>query len=199
MNSRKLEKYDKWVAQWGLKCTYSGQYSLWQYTSDGKVNGIEGRVEDMNYSYKDFAAKSISETKKEVKTGVKSKTKTVKTYQVTKQHNSYATASDAKSEKNKNTTVPKGKYYVFNESQGMINVTNKKGIPGSWINPSETTAKTTKPKFHIVKNGENLTKIAKKNIKHQLQLFWSYIQVSKKRPYLSKTNNPHKVTGMEFQ
>lgn len=164
LNNSKLDKYDKWVAQWGPKCTYGGEYSLWQYTSDGEVNGIDGRV-DLNYSYKDFAAKSVSETKKEtkkeVKKEVKSKTATVKTYQVTKQHNGYATANDAKYKKNKKTTVPKGKYYVFNESQGMINVTTKKGVPGSWINPSETSAKATNPEYYVVKNNDNLTKIAK--------------------------------------
>lgn len=36
-----------WVAQYGSKCTYKGRYTIWQYTSTGKVNGIAGNV-DMN-------------------------------------------------------------------------------------------------------------------------------------------------------
>lgn len=36
-----------WVAQYGNKCTYKGRYTIWQYTSTGKVNGIAGNV-DMN-------------------------------------------------------------------------------------------------------------------------------------------------------
>lgn len=36
-----------WVAQYGDKCTYKGRYTIWQYTSSGKVDGISGRV-DMN-------------------------------------------------------------------------------------------------------------------------------------------------------
>lgn len=48
----------------------------------------------------------------------------------------YSTAADAKAGKNKKTTVKKGTYYVFNKSQGMINVSSKKGVPGSWINPN---------------------------------------------------------------
>lgn len=36
-----------WVAQYGNKCTYKGRYTIWQYTSSGKVDGISGRV-DMN-------------------------------------------------------------------------------------------------------------------------------------------------------
>ena len=41
------KRYTYWVAQYSDKCTYNGNYAIWQYTSDGKVNGIGGRV-DMN-------------------------------------------------------------------------------------------------------------------------------------------------------
>ena len=40
----------KWVAQYNSTCTYSGSYTMWQYTSSGSVNGISGNV-DMNYWY----------------------------------------------------------------------------------------------------------------------------------------------------
>lgn len=46
------ERYAIWIAQYNSKCTYSGKYYMWQYTSDGNVNGINGRV-DMNECYKD--------------------------------------------------------------------------------------------------------------------------------------------------
>lgn len=36
-----------WVAQYAGKCTYKGRYTIWQYTSDGSVDGIDGRV-DLN-------------------------------------------------------------------------------------------------------------------------------------------------------
>ena len=39
-----------WVAQWGPELTYEGTYEGWQYTSDGSVPGIKGRV-DMNIFY----------------------------------------------------------------------------------------------------------------------------------------------------
>lgn len=130
----------------------ANQFDLWN-KSGGKVLAglVKRRVKEKELFLKDLP--------KETKTA--SKNTNVKTYQVTKQHNGYSTAADAKSKKNKKTTVPKGKYYVFNESKGMINLTTKKGVPGSWINPSETSAKATKPDYHIVKNNENLTKIAK--------------------------------------
>lgn len=34
-----------WVAQYGSKCTYKGRYTIWQYTSTGKVEGVSGRVD----------------------------------------------------------------------------------------------------------------------------------------------------------
>lgn len=37
--------YSWWVAQWASKLSYSGDWLLWQYTSDGSVPGISGRVD----------------------------------------------------------------------------------------------------------------------------------------------------------
>lgn len=42
-----LDEYLKWVAQWSDKNTYEGKFDMWQYTSNGSVNGIGSRV-DMN-------------------------------------------------------------------------------------------------------------------------------------------------------
>ncbi len=50
MDASKLSKYYIWLAQYAEKPTYSGEYDMWQYTSKGKVAGIEGNV-DMNLSY----------------------------------------------------------------------------------------------------------------------------------------------------
>jgi len=46
---------------------------------------------------------------------------------------------------------------VFNESKGMINLTSKKGVAGSWINPDEDD-----PDYYVIQDGDSLTKIAKK-------------------------------------
>lgn len=59
------------------------------------------------------------------------------TYTVNKTLNGYLTANDAKLRKNKKATVKPGQYFVFNRSEGMINVTTVKGVPGSWINPND--------------------------------------------------------------
>lgn len=49
-----LEQFTKWVAQYNDKCEYTGEYlDIWQYTSKGKVDGIDGNV-DMNECYRNF-------------------------------------------------------------------------------------------------------------------------------------------------
>ena len=50
------KRYTYWIAQYSDKCTYNGKYAIWQYSSSGKVNGINGNV-DMNYMYDDLISK----------------------------------------------------------------------------------------------------------------------------------------------
>lgn len=47
------KRYDVWVAQWAEKNTYSGNCGIWQYTSSGEIQGIQGRV-DLNIAYKNY-------------------------------------------------------------------------------------------------------------------------------------------------
>ncbi len=42
--------YDVWLAHYTTNTDYSGDFSIWQYTSKGKVDGIEGNV-DCNFKY----------------------------------------------------------------------------------------------------------------------------------------------------
>lgn len=44
------KKYPVWVAQYFNKCEYEKEYVGWQYTSEGVIPGIEGRV-DLNIFY----------------------------------------------------------------------------------------------------------------------------------------------------
>lgn len=48
-----LNTYDTWIAQYSSKCSYTGKYTMWQYSEKGKVAGINGNV-DMNYCYKEY-------------------------------------------------------------------------------------------------------------------------------------------------
>ena len=49
------KRYALWIAEWGNKVNYTGSYGMWQYSSTGKVNGIDGHV-DMDTSYVDYPA-----------------------------------------------------------------------------------------------------------------------------------------------
>lgn len=54
INSSRLDRFKKWVAQWTTKCTYNKPYAIWQFGGEtnlirsNKLNGINGSV-DMNY------------------------------------------------------------------------------------------------------------------------------------------------------
>jgi LysM repeat protein len=53
MDDSKLTPYAHWVAQYTSKCTYKGDYGIWQYSSKGSVDGISGNV-DLDYGYVDY-------------------------------------------------------------------------------------------------------------------------------------------------
>ncbi len=50
LTDTRFEKWDKWVAQYNHVCTYQGEYAMWQATSSGTVDGIEGPV-DLNFDF----------------------------------------------------------------------------------------------------------------------------------------------------
>lgn len=61
LNDSRLDKYDKWLAEWKSNPTYKKSFGIWQYSSKGQIPGIKGNV-DLNISYKDYP--SIIKSKK---------------------------------------------------------------------------------------------------------------------------------------
>ena len=55
LDIEKIEDYRIWLAEYRAIPTYEGYYDMWQYTSKGSVDGIEGNV-DLNVSYIDIYA-----------------------------------------------------------------------------------------------------------------------------------------------
>lgn len=49
------KRYALWIAEYGSRCNYSGEYGMWQYSSTGRVNGISGNV-DLDECYVDYPA-----------------------------------------------------------------------------------------------------------------------------------------------
>lgn len=52
--------WDRWVAHYNENCGSTNNVCMWQYTSKGRVAGINGNV-DMNYQYKDYSSLIIQE------------------------------------------------------------------------------------------------------------------------------------------
>lgn len=55
LNHADIDKFDKWVAQWADKCTYSKPFGMWQYTDKGRLTGYSGNL-DMNEARRDYPA-----------------------------------------------------------------------------------------------------------------------------------------------
>ena len=53
LTDNRFNQWDRWVAQYHTECQYKKEYTMWQYTSEGQVNGIIGNV-DVNYCYVDY-------------------------------------------------------------------------------------------------------------------------------------------------
>lgn len=45
VTNTELDNYIKWVAEYSSSCTYKKPYLIWQYTSTGSVDGINGNVD----------------------------------------------------------------------------------------------------------------------------------------------------------
>lgn len=50
LNMDRLDNYFIWLAEYRRAPLYQGYYHMWQYTSKGKIDGIEGNV-DLNIAY----------------------------------------------------------------------------------------------------------------------------------------------------
>lgn len=46
-------RYTLWIAEYGSKCNYSGTYGMWQHSSTGRINGVNGNV-DCDICYVDY-------------------------------------------------------------------------------------------------------------------------------------------------
>lgn len=54
LDYERIKRFDLWLAQWrSAGFTYENPIGLWQYTSSGSVEGINGRV-DRDIAYKDY-------------------------------------------------------------------------------------------------------------------------------------------------
>lgn len=61
INKETQRKYPLWIAEYNSKLNYSGDVMIWQYSSTGKIEGVNGNV-DLNEGY--FEVKKAETSKK---------------------------------------------------------------------------------------------------------------------------------------
>lgn len=59
--------------------------------------------------------------------------------------NGYATSAQAAAREGSNSRVPAGGYKIFNEANGVVNITHDASQPGWWINPADDVAPAPAP------------------------------------------------------
>ena len=159
LNDNELKAYDHWVAQYYNKITYTGDYTMWQYTSSGKVSGINGNV-DMNWCYKNYVEKTTVPTPAPAPVtptpvAPKPTTPTKKTFGKT---GDKITLSKANLYAASTSTTPSGSpktgtYYIWNNEviNGRIRITNAKERVGKagqvtgWVNIAQISTTTSVP------------------------------------------------------
>lgn len=136
LNDGRLDRFDKWLAQWSSKPTYGKTFGIWQYTSDGSVPGISGRV-DMNISYVDYPS---------IIKGMSSKPNQPVKKSVDEIANEVIAGAWGNGDDRRNRLINAG--YNYDEVQAKVN--EKLGVNSS------------KEVVYIVKSGDTLSGIASK-------------------------------------
>lgn len=164
MNSDVLARFDwsplvkadsgLWLANYGANNgtpgtkPASGEWpfiAIWQYSSRGSVRGIfpldmnqfDGdRNAFLKYGLSGSAPAPVPDPKPTAPAPVPGNGQS---YGLGKDVPGYVTSTDAAARKNSNSTAKAGTYFIFNQANGMVNITKTPGVPGYWINPSDNT------------------------------------------------------------
>ena len=133
------QKYTTWIAHYGVsEDKYKGQYDMLQYSSKGIVNGISGNV-DMNVMYRDLIKEIAGNKQEETVQPVKKSVDEIAREVIAGQWGN--------GEDRKRRLEEAG--YNYQEVQNKVNE-----LLGANNKPQ--------PVYYIVKNGDNLSTIAKK-------------------------------------
>lgn len=203
-----------WLAHYNTSTDYPGDYEYWQYTSDGRVNGISGRV-DMNVWYQGAqpAVPTVPVTpnvtqptaKKVTDVKLKAKTNTTLTF-------SWASQTYAEYYNIYKYDSKKDKYVKVGTTAGNVNTFKVTGLPeGSYFRFKITAVVGGKEgarsePYKVVTNPRKVqTKLAKSTKKRKITFKWKKTtgtgyqyqwSTSKnfKKNYLTKTTKKTSVT-----
>lgn len=110
------------------------------------------RLLDNGVSESDY--RKLAQDKYDELYGNSASTSSGETYKLVTACKIYMNADNAKNRKSSVGTYSAGTYYVYNESNGMINITKTKGVAGGWINPgdnktSSSSGSSTSTKYKV--------------------------------------------------
>lgn len=203
-----------WLAHYNTSTKYPGDYEYWQYTSDGRVNGISGRV-DMNVWYQGAqpavptvpVTPNVTQPIAKKVTGVKLKAKTNTTLTFSWASQIYAEYYNIYKYDSK-----KDKYVKVGTTAGNVNTFKVTGLPeGSYFRFKITAVvggnegARSEP-YKVVTNPRKVqTKLAKSTKKRKITFKWKKTtgtgyqyqwSTSKnfKKNYLTKTTKKTSVT-----
>lgn len=203
-----------WLAHYNTSTDYPGDYEYWQYTSDGRVNGISGRV-DMNIWYQRAqlgvptapVTPNVTQPTAKKVTGVKLKAKTNTTLTFSWTSQTYAEYYNIYKYDSK-----KDKYVKVGTTAGNVNTFKVRGLPeGSYFRFKITAVvggkegERSEP-YKVVTNPRKVqTKLAKSTKKRKITFKWKKTtgtgyqyqwSTSKnfKKNYLTKTTKKTSVT-----
>jgi len=203
-----------WLAHYNTSTDYPGDYEYWQYTSDGRVNGISGRV-DMNVWYQGAQSAvptapvtpNVTQPTAKKVTGVKLKAKTNTTLTFSWASQNYAEYYNIYKYDSK-----KGKYVKVGTTAGNVNTFKVRKLPeGSYFRFKITAVvggnegARSEP-YKVVTNPRKVqTKLAKSTKKRKITFKWKKTtgtgyqyqwSTSKKfkKNYLTKTTKKTNVT-----
>ena len=161
LNNEVRNNYEIWVAQWAEKCTYNGQYGMWQFGGETNLirsNKIAGVVCDQNYMLIDYPKLVIE-----------------------KSLNGYRGSSNNVNNTNNNTNIDIGNNtntsYVVKYGDTLSNIAVKYGMDYQTLakingisNPNliypgqvlKIEGEVNQGVYYTVKAGDNLSSIASK-------------------------------------
>lgn len=147
INDSRLDRFDKWVAQWADRCTYVKPYGIWQYSDKGQIAGIRGNV-DVNYSYKDYTSGKTFTNNNVAQPIHPTQNNNASTYTV----------------KNGDTLSGIAKKYgtTYQELARINGIANPDKIYAGQVIKISGNANINNVTTYTVKAGDNLTKIAQK-------------------------------------
>ena len=159
-NKELIDSIDAWLAHWGI-AEPSMECGMWQYSSDGKVNGSSART-DMNYAYKDYPSLLGKLENKPVEPSAPVETYAHELYEnirfTTCYNSSYEAAHIQNPIQAKDMIRDTGKITNRIKVDGVSIYLIDNGM--CWVNDGDIAGAASTEQVYVVQSGDTLSEIA---------------------------------------